>query len=86
MTTEEGDVELHYPDGSNFFVDAEVAGNGRIHLVTIDSSGCTSEGDDRSSLNIICGEGGPTYGVTGGTAGKADTPGELTFISIFRAF
>ena len=57
-----------------------------VTLTTIDSSVCTSARDDRSSTSITCGDGGPNYVVTGGTARKADTSGELTFISISRLF
>lgn len=53
VTTEEDDVELHFPDGSNFFVDAEVVGNGLIQLSTIDSSSCTTEGDDRDRKSVV---------------------------------
>lgn len=84
VITEDGNVSLVYPDGSNFFVAAELAGNGRISWSTGNANGCTTEGDDRSALNISCGSGGPTYSVTGGTG--ADTPDELTFIRISRSF
>lgn len=74
ITTEDGNIELGFPDGAEFSVQAEIAGSGRINAQLIDSSACDIETESPKSKLFTCGEGGPHYAATSGTrdAGRSD--------------
>jgi hypothetical protein len=74
ITSEDGNIELGFPDSSNFSVQAEIAGSGRINGQLIGSNACVIEAESTKSKLLTCGEGGPHYAATSGTrdAGRSD--------------
>jgi hypothetical protein len=79
ITSEDGNIELGFPDGSSFSVQAELASSGLINAEFVESDECVIEADSPKSKRLTCGESGPDYVATAGTreAGRSD-------ISIYR--
>jgi hypothetical protein len=80
ITSEDGSIELRFPDGSAFSVQAEIASSGRIHAQLIQSDACVIEHDSAKSQRFTCGGGGAEYVATAGTGGAGRND-----ISIFWA-
>lgn len=79
ITSEDGNIELGFPDGSDFSLQAELASTGFIKAELIDPEACLIATEDRTSRLFVCGSGGPHYVATAGTGGSGRSD-----ISIYR--
>jgi len=66
VRSEDGDVNVTFPSGASFAVQAQSSTDGEVKAPTLDEA-CAGDAAAKTAKSYTCGDGGPTYVVTAGT-------------------
>jgi len=68
ITSEDGDIEVAFPSGSDFTVQAQSTEDGTVSASELDDA-CIAATAAETAKSYTCGDGGPSFVVTAGTDG-----------------